>query len=748
MATLEEIMAMANADRARSSTEVLPSVSTITPSQAATMIEQVASSPYRPGSSLMEQLSGIGAPVGAENLELPIQTRINPQTRGELGWEVLQGGIGSIADALTLNAYSPLAARGWAGIESLLGGGDYERNIAQWEKDLATRKQIYREAAAQVPGGTFYGIPISDVTAGLAAPIALGRATQGMKVLPRLVTETALGAGAGATSAALDVETKPEERKQAIETSTYLGAILSGGGSLLGSALSGLAPVATKEGARIQRGSIGARQSDYQKVATRAGITDKELPHIRGALMETDLDIKPEQLETITKRNLDEMLAEGELGTSRVPSNMIAKVDSKLDLLREESDGVIREFDLKNKSDLPEIPFKNAYEWIESGRAGKKADTFLQDILDLESRIALGGKKSLAFIQAEKRALAKQYSMGDDLDAEFGRRLYSDVKTYIEGRVPAIKGINKQQQKLMSSVPILRRQLAKEEAFDSLAALQRLTYTTGGILAPIIGGATIGASTGDATTGAVRGAAVGLGLKAATSAQGRRIIANALTGTGRIAERIVPSNAADVLARAGRAIVTALPTTAPTDPTVQVIEGKTKPVKPALSETQRQRLQQLRSSSSAPGGAMTTPPSKQDISAIIAAKPPIIQAMVQAESSGNPNAIGPKTKSGRAQGLMQLIPSTAKALGVTDSLDPQQNIDAGEKYFDQMLKKFGSQELALAAYNWGPGNLSKAIDRLEAKNQKPTWSNLLRYTSVPEETESYVAAVLGNLKRG
>ncbi|MGL5335377.1 MAG: transglycosylase SLT domain-containing protein, partial [Enterovibrio sp.] len=166
-----------------------------------------------------------------------------------------------------------------------------------------------------------------------------------------------------------------------------------------------------------------------------------------------------------------------------------------------------------------------------------------------------------------------------------------------------------------------------------------------------------------------------------------------------------------------------------------------------------QLLAEINSSVNGPAASQETarpktPPSKQNISAIISAKPAIIQAMVQAESSGNPNAIGPKTKSGRAQGLMQLIPSTAKALGVTDSLDPQQNIDAGEKYFDQMLKKFGSQELALAAYNWGPGNLSKAIDRLEAKKQKPTWSNLLRYTSVPEETEEYVAAVLGNLKRG
>lgn len=80
--------------------------------------------------------------------------------------------------------------------------------------------------------------------------------------------------------------------------------------------------------------------------------------------------------------------------------------------------------------------------------------------------------------------------------------------------------------------------------------------------------------------------------------------------------------------------------------------------------------------------------------------PAVIAALIEQESGGNPNA----GSTAGAQGLMQLMPSTAKGLGV-DPWDPIQNIDGGTRYFLYQYKRFGNMEQALEAYNSGSGNV-------------------------------------------
>ena len=84
--------------------------------------------------------------------------------------------------------------------------------------------------------------------------------------------------------------------------------------------------------------------------------------------------------------------------------------------------------------------------------------------------------------------------------------------------------------------------------------------------------------------------------------------------------------------------------------------------------------------------------------------PALVKAVIAAESGFDPYAVSRKG----AQGLMQLMPRTARELGVDDALDPWQNIDGGTRYLGQMIERFpGKLSLAVAAYNAGPEAVSK-----------------------------------------
>jgi len=429
-----------------------------------------------------------------------------------------------------------------------------------------------------------------------------------------------------------------------------------------------------------------------------------------------------EEVTQLTK-SLNNLIQNNVLGTSRNPKTLKTNIDTASQAVEDQIQSVLKTAE-QQVGPVPPPAFDRAQKYVTEGNVpANEMDAYWKEIADLQSGIAQAGAGSLTFLNKQRKSIGESWKNKSTSDAGFWREVYRDIKEHIEKYAPEVQDLNKQKQDLVVVKPVVTQAAkASEKGISLKDAVRFFGYTTGGGAIPFLAGAA-----GSVPIGAVLGAGLGL----ASTPTGQQITGKALQTLGE-----TPTSTL-ALGLAGKII----PSGIETPPIQQNTTSRN------ITDEQRQRLQKLLSSleSSSVASEMQTnkvPESvkvgKQNISIPQGEKfapPTLVKAVMQVESAGKPKAVSPKG----AAGLMQLMPGTAKDLGVTDRFDPQQNVEGGSKYLQQQLAKFGDSKLALAAYNWGPDNVSKAIKRLEAQDIAPTWDNIKK--SAPTETKQYVDTV-------
>ena len=508
------------------------------------------------------------------------------------------------------------------------------------------------------------------------------------------------------------------EAAQAIAPeSQYAGLVgaLAGPVAVSGAAkaASSIAPSLEDVGMGLQRKAMGARASDY-KLA-------------KNAIIETVEGDTTTQL----KKSFDNLIEQGTLGKSVDPELMYPKLEAAKEATEASIQAALKNVETTVGA-VPPPSFDKTLQYISKNVPANEVNKYLNEVIGLHEAIQREGQGSLVYLNQQKKIIGESWKNSPQSDPGFWRTLYRDMKGHIEKYAPEVKDLNKQKQDLIVVSPIIERGFKASGAAADLGKAQQLLNTTGG--AGLAGGAILGAATGDMGAG-ILGA---LTLRALATPKGQNLAGKLATNLSKtMPKEVAAISLGDLTTIAGKAAPKDLQTPAQQEaaPAEMDIDSQIEAV--------TKEIEALTQKATPTPEPETITVGKQNISIPTGDKyapASLVKAVMRVESAGKANAVSPKG----ASGLMQLMPGTAKSLGV-DPTDPQQNVEGGSRYLRELLDKYNSEELALAAYNWGPGNIDRAIRKVKAAGVKTTWANLLREVKVPKETRQYVPKVLSYL---
>mgnify|MGYP007071573870 FL=1 len=495
-----------------------------------------------------------------------------------------------------------------------------------------------------------------------------------------------------------------------------------GAGAALGAALGGTLHAASNAASDIADSAAALGKSTWNKIF---GITSSD---IRQSL---NKGVRQAGDEAPIIQSFKDLADEGAIKPGNALANRSA-VETQLKELNKEVPKILSTADSVQPTAL--VPtFDNAKKYIvdhvsegETAAANKALEEIINPALSKkallsewqseQSKLSGEGAKTLGLTGSDAvKANLKKYVALDikqSIDKELANPVYSQALG--EDAIRAIQAARKSQYDRYQVLPSLISGEARELASGGIEKAIRKSVSAVGYGIP----AYVGYKE-DGLSGALK-YGVGAALLRSTLAQkaAAGVLENAIAPAIKGASKIVPAAAMATQALATDSVAKAVASQKQKTPA---------PIQPVLPTPAK----------------AAAPANKVDVKALVKKQPAIIQAIIRQESTGNANAVSGKG----ARGLMQLMPDTAKELGITDIHDPVQNIDGGTRYVNKMLKKYKDVKLALAAYNAGPGTIDSYARKAMMKGKSVTWENIKKLMGNDyQETQNYVSGVLGHYK--
>jgi Transglycosylase SLT domain len=630
----------------------------------------------------------------------------SPDGKKYTAGEAIAGPGLSLLDALTLGTGDEMVAAGNAGIDAIVGGPGYDARLAQTREV----QKNFSEASPTID---------TALKIGGALKLPIGSSLQSTDSVLRGTAKLASeGAAYGAAYGFGEGEGGLQNRLGKAKQDAQAGALVSGalGAPLLGlgKGISYVTEKAPQWSEKLLNRSAGAKPSDFVKSA-------KQQEEVLQKTGQTSLalSLKKAREEGVFANAADEEI---------VYKNIIGKqkeIGSEIDTIIKRADNV--------KGNIKVYPkFENAEKYIKSQIPADEVPSALKELEKYKTALREQGDGSLSFLQEQKIILGDKvypegYAVREGLDNAIRKDLRQTIEKVTASALPnqagAIRSLNRRWGALDEVRPIVRREMSKDMAASQPQSWKDFLRTSGGYGVPLIGGTIASAATGDPKW---------LGLGAAYA--GGSHFLGSPGGAAKVGEFLQKLSAKPIkateLAKGPKT-----PTNLYRIPQVLGSVNSSKQKEISSQDVTKQLLSELERNEGSKG---TTNIKKQNVSYLINQQPPLVQAVISAESAGNPSA---KSKAG-ALGLMQVMPANLKKLGIDDGLNPEQNIKAGIAILSEELERYGDERLALAAYNAGSPKVNAAIRKAGGRRD---WYSIAPY--LPEETRAYVPKVMAKYSK-